>query len=171
MELKQNGGKFGTMTGHEKRMNKQDLRSYRQDEHTTHAMIPGLSHVQSVGSLPTKRVGQALSPAKPMPSPQIKATKLNAFKTRNGSHQPSQSMGQLPAISQPQPRPMTNLYSSYLGSQASNRLSKNEEAALAFESAVDRSQHNPLTNPLGGAEDNPYISRQKKMILSRMAMS
>jgi hypothetical protein len=136
VELKHNHGKFGTMTGHEKKMNKQDLRSFRKDDHTVHAMIPGLSHVQSVGSLPTKRIGQAYSPPKePIPSPQINSEKVNMFKSRNHSHQPSQSMAQLPSIGsvhQPQPRPMTNLYASYLGNSRPE-LSKNEKAAMAFE--------------------------------------
>ncbi len=170
VELRKNHPKLGTMTGHEKKMNKADLRSFRHDDHKVHSMVPGLSNIQSVGSLPTKRIGQVVSPERPVPSPDIKKT--NQFKTRNRSMEPnSKSVASLPQISQPSPRPMTNLYSAYMSQSRPTIMTRKEEAALTFERGVDRSQHNPLTNPLNDNEGNPYIRRQKKLILGQMAMS
>ena len=64
MELKKNHPKLGTMTGHEKRMNKADLHEYKHDGHKIHHLVPGLSNIQSVGSLPTNRLGLHASPSK-----------------------------------------------------------------------------------------------------------
>lgn len=46
---------FGTMTGHEKHMNKGDLHSYKKIDPQLQAMIPGIHNLQTVGSSPLKR--------------------------------------------------------------------------------------------------------------------
>jgi hypothetical protein len=43
------------MTGHEKKINKQDLHSYKTLDPQVHAMIPGIHNYNTVGSSPTKR--------------------------------------------------------------------------------------------------------------------
>jgi len=57
LELKKNHPMLGTMTAHEKRMNKADLHEFKHEGNKIHHMIPGVSNIDSVGSLPTKRVG------------------------------------------------------------------------------------------------------------------
>jgi len=51
----------------------------------------------------------------------------------------------------------------------STYMSPKEKTAITFERAVDRTHHNPINNPLDGNESNPYIARQKKLILSQVA--
>ena len=46
---------FGTMTGHEKKLNKGDLHNYKKIEPHIQAMIPGIHNLQTVGSSPLKR--------------------------------------------------------------------------------------------------------------------
>eukprot|EP00347_Sterkiella_histriomuscorum_P010638 403375503 len=48
---------YGSMTEQEKRMNKMDLKSYKDGDTTIHSMIPGISNIQSVGSSPLIRKG------------------------------------------------------------------------------------------------------------------
>ena len=36
---------YGTMTGHEKKMNKQDLKDFKNNEHQIGAMIPGIHNL------------------------------------------------------------------------------------------------------------------------------
>jgi hypothetical protein len=45
------------MTEQEKKMNKMDLKSYKQGDNSLHSMIPGISNIQSVGSSPLMRKG------------------------------------------------------------------------------------------------------------------
>ena len=46
---------FGTMTGHEKKLNKGDLHNYKKIEPQLQAMIPGIHNLSTVGSSPLKR--------------------------------------------------------------------------------------------------------------------
>ena len=46
---------FGTMTGHEKKLNKLDLHNYKKIEPQLQAMIPGIHNLQTVGTSPLKR--------------------------------------------------------------------------------------------------------------------
>lgn len=50
---------YGSMTEQEKKMNKLDLRSYKDGDTTVHSMIPGISNIMSVGSSPLVRKGLA----------------------------------------------------------------------------------------------------------------
>jgi len=50
---------YGSMTEQEKKMNKLDLRSYKEGDSTIHSMIPGISNILSVGSSPLVRKGLA----------------------------------------------------------------------------------------------------------------
>jgi hypothetical protein len=45
------------MTEQEKKMNKLDLKSYKEGDNTFHSMIPGISNIMSVGSSPLVRKG------------------------------------------------------------------------------------------------------------------
>ncbi len=52
----QNKKNFGKMTFVEKKLNRNDLRSYKKkDKHTVNAMIPGIHNVAGVGSKPLQR--------------------------------------------------------------------------------------------------------------------
>ena len=45
------------MTEQEKKINKIDLKSYKDGDSTIHSMIPGINNIQSVGSSPLIRKG------------------------------------------------------------------------------------------------------------------
>ena len=46
---------FGTMTGHEKKMNKGELHEFKKNGTQFQAMIPGIHNIASVGTSPLKR--------------------------------------------------------------------------------------------------------------------
>ena len=48
---------YGSMTEQEKKMNRWDLKSYKEGQHQVHSMIPGISNIQSVGTSPMLRKG------------------------------------------------------------------------------------------------------------------
>lgn len=43
---------YGKMTFQEKRLNRVDLDHYKNYEHSVNALIPGINHVNSIGSRP-----------------------------------------------------------------------------------------------------------------------
>lgn len=54
------------MTLHEKKMNKSDLHSYRYHDHTINAMVPGISNVQGIGTVPTNKIGNPVLSPRPI---------------------------------------------------------------------------------------------------------
>ena len=47
---------YGTMTGHEKKMNKRDLHDFKHNKYDDmKAMIPGISNYQTIGAKPMAR--------------------------------------------------------------------------------------------------------------------
>ena len=61
------------MTLHEKKMNKQDLHSYKYQDHQINALVPGVSVIESIGTIPTNHGSQA----KDYLSPRGHMAKLN----------------------------------------------------------------------------------------------
>lgn len=48
-----NGNNLGTMTQMEKMLNKPDLKGYKRADKSVHSLIPGINHIDSIGSKPT----------------------------------------------------------------------------------------------------------------------
>ena len=46
------GSNYGTMTKMEKRLNKTDLQGYKKADRRVHSLIPGINHINSIGSKP-----------------------------------------------------------------------------------------------------------------------
>ncbi len=182
VQLKNVFPNLGAMTGVEKKMNKNDLHSFKHNTHSVHSMIPGISNIQSVGALPTFHKGLSTtntnSPDKKEKtlSPVVERKKPSIFKTRHFSENAqTSSMSILP-----KPKPLTredgkreqkraNLFNTYLaGAPVNNAMPKphgptrSERLAMTFENKVDYSHHNPLTNPVVYDGYNPYLNKEKQ---------
>jgi len=53
LKMKRSLPNLGSMTLHEKKMNKSDLHSFKHHDHSINSLVPGVSNVDGVGTLPT----------------------------------------------------------------------------------------------------------------------
>lgn len=123
----------------EKEFNRFDLRSYKKNQNEIGCMIPGIRNIPSVGSRPT-RGGDPLI--------KMQQDMLNSAATPQLKK--NHTAAQLQANSSP--------------SIVSDDKSKRErvKAERRTEMAMSQSNlYNPITNPLPGYQQNPYLLKQR----------
>jgi len=77
---------LGSMTLHEKWMNKNDLHSFKYHDHSINSLVPGVSNVEGVGTVPTNRiVGQPIISPRPIANVNLEVKWPSVFKSRNHS--------------------------------------------------------------------------------------
>ena len=168
MELK-NSHSYGIMTDVEKKLNKPDLSGYKHAKRDINCVIPGINHIESIGSKATYRTGIKLSPSNnnikmdQSLSDKIKNFRENESRGRSLRRSLSrQKMGNQDKQIESHNRTMVRNLSEF--KIKGGPVSRSHRRGLAS-TDVGVSKHNPITNPLNTY--NPYAKYAREKVLNK----
>ena len=144
---------YGKMTMQEKKMNKNDLRAFRNYDNAMFSMVPGINNFSTVGAAAQTRkgAGYTLGPLAPEPpaSAQVTQPEMGASMQRK-----SISMSELPVFQAPPENP------------SKTALIERRNPHIGASVQDLRAVYNPITNPLpmGGLSSNRYVARDRNKL-------
>lgn len=168
IEIK-NSHNFGTMTQSEKKLNKPELSGYKQSKREVSCLIPGINHIDSIGSKPTYRTGLVISPAKE--SIKIDYSLTNNKKLymqddgRSRSLRRTLSRDKIRSENNENPIRNKSMQRNADVTQGfSKPSSRNHRRGLTNSIIKEPQLHNPITNPI--ESNNPYAKYARNKVLS-----
>jgi len=151
---------YGTMTYNEKKLNKKDLATFKNFGDNGNSLIPGVKNsVFAQDVVPTRASGSFIN--------NLYSGGVNQAATSPGSPY-ANSNGERLSPSKVQAPVGNSNYRSFSASIDFSKPAGVSKLDSSFNSGNQKQSYNPVTNPVPGYNQNPYITKQRAFLQSNM---